>query len=136
VPPPPEVLAMILCDLVITDAETNKKSLIGLCDRVETATLPCVVHELHVYLCLTDGHGMLSAAITCTTAEGEELFRGQAELRFADPLQVVELHFVFPGAQFPRAGPYHFQFLADGLLLRERTFCVACPRDEDRDRPC
>src|SRR4051812_28041201 len=59
VPQPPEVLAMILCDLVITDVETNKKSLIGLFDQVETATLPCVVHELHVYLSLTDGHGVL-----------------------------------------------------------------------------
>ncbi len=28
-PHPPEVLAMILCDQVITDVQTNKKSLIG-----------------------------------------------------------------------------------------------------------
>jgi hypothetical protein len=127
---------MVLCDLVITDAETNKKSLIGLCDRVETATLPCVVHELHVYLCLTDGRGTLTVAIACITGEGEELFQGQSEIRFVDPLQIVELHFVFPGAQFPRAGQYRFQFLADGHLLRERSFCVACLRDEDRERTC
>ena len=122
---PPVVLAMILCDQVITDVVTNKKSLIGLFDQVETATLPCVVHELHVYLSLTDGHGTLTVALACVTVdEGEQLFRGEAELEFADPLQMVELHFVFPNARFPHAGEYRFQLSALGQILRERKFLV------------
>jgi hypothetical protein len=137
VPQPPEVLAMILCDLVITDVETNKKSLIGLFDQVESASLPCVIHELHVYLSLTDGHGALPVAIACVTVdEGEELFRGATEVAFADPLQVVELHFVFPNARFPRAGEYRFQFSADGHVLRERKFFVSLQRDEEDARGC
>lgn len=116
---------MVLCDLVITDAETNKKSLIGLFDRVETAVLPCVVRELHLYLCLTDGHGAVPIAVGCLAPDGEEMFWGRTEVRFADPLEVVELHFVFPEARFPGAGEYRFQLLADGLLLRERKFFVS-----------
>ena len=86
VPQPPEVLAMILCDQVITDVESNKKSLIGLFDQVETVALPCVIHELHVYLSLTDGHGTLPVALACVTVdEGEQLFRGEAEVEFEDP---------------------------------------------------
>lgn len=132
VPQPPEVLAMVLCDLIITDAHTNKKSLIGLFDRVETPSLPCVVNELHVYLALTDGHGALDVDMTCVaTDEAEELFRGRAGVEFEDPLQVVELHFVFPQARFPRAGEYRFQLLADGLLLRERKFFVSFAMEED-----
>src|SRR5262249_18509282 len=101
----PEGVAMVLCDLVITDAETNKKSLIGLFDHIETTVLPCVVHELHAYLSLTDGHGRLPLVLSCVTAEGADvLFRGQAVVEFEDPLQVVELHFVFPHARFPKAG--------------------------------
>jgi hypothetical protein len=123
---PPEVLAMILCDLVITDAESHKKSLIGLFDRVEATVMPCVVHELNVYLCLTDGHGLVPVAVACVMGdEGEELFRGQADVEFADPLQVVELHFVFPNVRFPRAGEYRFQFLVGDQLLRERKFFVS-----------
>jgi hypothetical protein len=137
VPQPPEVLAMVLCDLIITDVETNKKSLIGLFDRVETTALPCVVHELHAYLCLTDGHGVLPVAIACVTVDGaEELFRGRTVVEFDDPLQVVELQFVFPNAQFPRAGEYRFQFLADGHLLRERKFFVSYRRVEEGEDPC
>ena len=136
-PQPPEVLAMILCDQVITDVATNKKSLIGLFDHVETTALPCVVHELHVYLSLTDGHGTLPVAIACVTVdEGEELFRGETEVAFADPLQVVELHFVFPNARFPRAGEYRFQLFADGLILRERKFFVSYLWDEGRAEEC
>ena len=121
----PEVLAMILCDLVITDAETNKKSLIGLFDRIETTVLPCIVHNLHVYLSLTDGHGRLPMVLTCVPSESPEvLFRGEVVVEFQDPLQVVELHFVFPNARFPRAGEYRFQLFAAGSLLRERKFLV------------
>jgi len=123
---PPAVLAMILCDQVITDVETNKKSLIGIFDQVEAVALPCVVHELHVYLSLTDGHGTPATAISCVTVdEGEELFRGESKVEFTDPLEVVELHFVFPSARFPHAGQYRFQFSADGKILLERRFFVS-----------
>jgi hypothetical protein len=129
---PPEVLAMILCDLIITDAETHKKSLIGLFDRIEAVDLPCEVHELHLYLSLTDGHGAVPVAIACVPAVGnEELFRGQVEVLFASPLEVVELQFVFPRARFPRPGEYRFQLLVDGQLLRERKFFVTCPPAAD-----
>jgi hypothetical protein len=126
VPQPPEVLAMILCDQIITDVDSNKKSLIGLFDQVETATLPCLLHELHVYLSLTDGHGTLPLTLACIAEDdGEELFRGRAEVEFQCPLQVVELQFVFPNARFPRAGEYRFQLRAFGQVLRERKFVVS-----------
>jgi hypothetical protein len=116
---------MILCDQVITDVETNKKSLIGIFDQVVTASLPCMLHELHVYLSLTDGHGAFHAAIVCVTEdEGEEIFRGETEVEFVSPLQTVELHFVFPHARFPRPGEYRFQFSAAGQVILERRFFV------------
>ncbi len=137
VPQPPEVLAMILCDQVITDVDTNKKSLIGLFDQIETAALPCVIHELHVYLSLTDGHGTLPVALACVTVdEDEPLFRGDAEIEFHDPLQVVELHFVFPNARFPHSGEYRFQLSAMGQVLGERRFLVTSLREERRIPGC
>ena len=82
-------------------------------------------HELHVYLSLTDGHGTLTVALACVTVdEGEQLFRGEAEIEFEGPLQVVEMQFVFPNARFPRAGEYRFQLSALGQVLRGRRFLV------------
>jgi hypothetical protein len=130
----PEVLAMIICDLVITDAETNKKSLIGLFDRIETTVLPCPVRELHVYLSLTDGHGTLPISLTCVASESPDvLFRGQVLVSFRDPLQVIELDFVFPNVCFPARGEYRFQLCAGRELLRERKFHVS---DVDADEGC
>ena len=124
-PQPPEVLAMILCDQVITDVESNKKSLIGLFDQVETVALPCVIHELHVYLSLTDGHGTLTVALACVTVdEGEQLFRGEAEIEFEGPLQVIEMHFVFPNARFPAPGSIASSCPHSGRSCAERRFLV------------
>jgi hypothetical protein len=104
---------------------------------VETPAMPCLVNELHVYVCLTDGHGTLPVSIACiATDEGEELFRGHANVEFADPLQVVELHFVFPHAQFPRPGEYRFQFFGDSALLRERKFFVSYTHDAGKEDEC
>ena len=82
------------------------------------------------YLSLTDGHGRLPMAVTCVADDdGDELFRGDAEVEFSDPLQVVELQFIFPNARFPRAGEYRVQLSALGQVLRERKFLVGylCP---------
>jgi hypothetical protein len=58
-------------------------------------------------------------------SEGSDvLFCGQVVVEFRDPLQFVELHFVFPNAQFPHAGEYRFQLCAGGSLVRERKFLV------------
>jgi hypothetical protein len=79
---------------------------------------------------ITDGHGRLPMAVTCVADNGgDELFRGDAEVEFSDPLQVVELQFIFPNARFPRAGEYRVQLSALGQVLRERKFLVGylCP---------
>ena len=59
----PEVLAMIICDTVIEDVESGKKSLIGLFDHVNTSRLPSIVNELNVFVSLTDGRGNPDAEI-------------------------------------------------------------------------
>ena len=49
---------------------------------------------------MTDGHGRLPIVLTCVTSEGSEaLFCGEVVVEFPNPLQVVELHFVFPNAE-------------------------------------
>jgi len=128
----PEVLAMAICDLVIEDSETGKKSLIGLFDHVYTTKLPSVVNELNVFLSLTDGRGTPAAEIRCINSiTGEELFRTEGEIEFPDPLTVVDLHFRFQGCEFPDEGEYRFQFFCEGELLRERKFFVTLENEED-----
>ena len=128
----PEVLAMVICDTVIEDVESGKKSLIGLFDHVHTSHLPSIVNELNVFLSLTDGHGSPAAELRCVnSASGEELFRTEGEVEFPDPLSVVDLHFRFQGCEFPEEGEYRFQFFCGGDLLRERKFHVSMETEEE-----
>jgi hypothetical protein len=129
---PPEVLAMIICDTVIEDVESGKKTLVGLFDHVNTSRLPSVVNELNVFLSLTDGRGNPRAELRCVnSASEEELFRTEGEIEFPDPLTVVDLHFRFQGCEFPDEGEYRFQFFCDGQILRERKFFVSLEPEEE-----
>jgi hypothetical protein len=130
----PEVLAMIICDTVIEDVESGKKSLIGIFDHVHTSHLPGLVNELNVFVSLTDGHGSPDAELRCVNAvTGEELFRTEGEVEFPDPLSVVDLHFRFQGCEFPDEGEYRFQFFCAGELLRERKFHISLGSEDEEE---
>jgi len=130
----PHVLAMIICDMVIDDRISGKKSLIGLFDAIATTVLPCTVNELHVFLAMTDGYGTMNARLRCVkAASDEELFNTVQEVRFPDPLTVVEINLVFCACEFPDAGEYRFQLYADETLLCERKFHVSLVEDYDME---
>ncbi len=130
----PHVLAMIICDIVIDDRISGKKSLVGLFDAIATTALPCTVNELHVFLVLTDGYGTLKARLRCVRAStDEELFSTVQEVKFPDPLAVLEINLGFCGCDFPEAGEYRFQFFADQTLLCERKFHVSLVEEGDMD---
>jgi hypothetical protein len=117
---------MIICDMVIDDRISGKKSLIGLFDAIATNSLPCVVNELHVFLVLTDGYGVAKLRLRCARADtDEELFHTVQDVQFPDPLAVVEINMGFCGCEFPEPGEYRFQLYAGNSLLCERKFHVS-----------
>jgi hypothetical protein len=126
----PSVLAMIICDTVIDDRISGKKSLIGLFDAIATTHVPCVVNELHVFVAVTDGYGKMEMKLRCIkTSTEEEIFRTETEVRFPDPLSVVELNLGFRGGEFPEAGEYRFQLYAEQSILCERKFHISLVED-------
>ncbi|MER3415936.1 MAG: hypothetical protein C4297_06960 [Gemmataceae bacterium] len=130
----PKVLAMIICDLVIDDRISGKKSLIGLFDTVATNSLPCVVNELHLFLLLTNGLGTVPMRVRCVRAATEhELFGTLQEVHFPDPNAVVEINFGFCECEFPEPGEYRFQLIAAGQVLYERRFLVSVIEDYDME---
>jgi hypothetical protein len=130
----PHVLAMIICDMVIDDRISGKKSLVGLFDAIATTVLPCTVNELHVFLALTDGYGSMKTRLRCVKAcSDEELFTTEQEVSFPDPLTVVEMNLGFCGCEFPDAGEYRFQLYAGQSLLCERKFHVSLVDDCDME---
>ncbi|MBI1824876.1 MAG: hypothetical protein HY287_03245 [Planctomycetes bacterium] len=119
--PAPDVLAMVVCDQIITDRLTGKQSIIGMFSKVHAFSFPATHPQLCVYVCLTDGHGKneITIRITDSNEERAPIVEGKGTVQFNDPRAVANLFLQFHGLTFPTPGEYRVQLYADGQLLRE-----------------
>lgn len=125
-PPPFKVLAFIICDTVIDDKITNKKSLVGLFNGIIAKTFPCAHPILHVFVSLTEGHGAYQCSLSCVKDdESKKILSLSGSLEFNNPLHVVEVNFEIRGIVFPEAGIYRFDLLCDDIPIISRKFQVA-----------
>lgn len=124
--PSPTALAFIICDSVIEDKATNKKSLIGLFNSIATKTFPCIHSVIHVFVGLTGGHGEYQGDLSCVKDNDESIkvLSLSGPIKFNDPLAVVEINFEIRGVHFPEAGLYRFEFLCNSVPVISRKFQV------------
>lgn len=124
-PEDPIGLALILCDQIIEDKHTGKKSLIGMFDRVHAGSFPCAHPSLSIFVALTNLEGEVPCEIVCRHADGEPVaFAAKGKISFPDPARVAELVFHFKNVRFPGPGTYWLQFLADDLPVMVRPLFV------------
>lgn len=118
--------ALILCDEIINEAGTNKKSLIGTFNNIVAADFPTQHPKICVYAAMTNGQGQMSGELRCVRADDQqEIFKAAGTVQFTDPNQVVEMSFNFRNIVFERPGIYSFELLAgDELLLEKRLYVV------------
>ena len=125
-PPPPTLLALIICDQIIQDPATGKHSLLGLFSRISTKAFPCTHPRLNVFISLTDGHGKASGQLRVVRKDAPEEAPPQMQLsgtiEFPSPLAVVELVFTISNLPLPAAGRYSCDFYCNGALLGSRPF--------------
>ncbi len=119
--PPPEVLALIICDQIITDRLTGKQSLIGMFSTVHARRFPASHPQLCVHVMLTSGRGKNNFTIRMVDANDERppIVEGRGAVEFKDPRAIANLALQFHGLTFPEAGSYRVQLLCEGELLRE-----------------
>lgn len=124
--PSPIVLTMIICDTVIEDKLTNKKTLVGLFNRITSPKVPCVHPRMNVFLSMTEGIiGEYNGRLICINAEDNGvIFDTSGPVNFADIKEVIEFNFELCGIVFPKYGEYRFEFLCDDELLKSRRFTV------------
>lgn len=121
--PPPKALALIICDTVIHDKATNKKSLIGLFNCVYSKVFPCKLTAINVFVSLTEGRGTYQCSLICVKDdESQTLVRMGGPLTFNNPLAVIEAKFEIKGLVFPEAGTYRFEFLCQDIPVISRKF--------------
>lgn len=124
--PSPDVLALIVCDQIITDRMTGKQSLIGMFSNIHTRGFPAAHPQLCVYVALTEGYGETQFTIRIADSDDARppIVEGHGKVLFKDPRAIANLSLQFHGLTFPQPGQYRVQLFSNGELLREARLNV------------
>lgn len=122
----PEVKAFLLCDYVLHEAGSNKKSLIGIFEQVNSPRFPFRHGRMSVYANFTDAHGSYDLALRLVRIrDGKILLEAKGmRVQVQDPLQVSELGVNLEGIVFEEAGKYEFALYANEQFLQSKPFRV------------
>jgi hypothetical protein len=126
----PSVLAILLCDWIIIEQGTGKKTLVGMFDSLQAAAFP-TVRSMGFYARMTDLEGHYHFEVRVVRLEGnkEETMGGAlAEFKAADRLAILEMALNLPPFQFPAPGRYEFQLFADDVYIGRAVLNVDQPR--------
>ena len=124
--PIPTVHSILICDLVLKEAGTNKHSAIGIFTDVFTTKFPMMLNPLAVYICLSDALGVYDLGVELVDLnEDKVLGRVQGlKLQSQDKLASHDFGIRFANMVFQKPGKYEFRLLADGRPLGGKTLRI------------
>lgn len=123
--PAPTLVSLLLCDQIIDDRLTGKKSAIGLFNVAAVPSIPVRLSQIVVMASLTELTGPTTVELRLMRdADNAPLLVTQGTVDAPDPLSTVELIFNMQGIQFSTAGQFGFELWAQGELLGRRRFQV------------
>jgi hypothetical protein len=122
----PSVQAFLVCDCVIEDSATRKKSLIGIFTHLRAATFPFQHQQLGVYFCLTDAEGTYQFDIDLFFLNTNELVCRATlpPIDIADRLQISDFAINIPALMFPAPGRYEFRLRIGHTIIAQKDFNV------------
>src|SRR5690606_25446628 len=90
--PTPSIQAFLVCDTVIEDSLTKKKSLIGLFTHLQAMTFPFQHHQIGLYFCMTDAEGTYHFDIDLIHVNSDQLVcrASLPEITIGDRLQIAD----------------------------------------------
>jgi hypothetical protein len=122
----PSVQAFLVCDCVIEDSLTRKKSLIGIFTHLQAVTFPFQHHQLGLYFCMTDAEGTYHFEIDLVYVNSDQLVcrASLPNIVIDDRLQIADFGINIPALLFPAPGRYEFRLRMDGHVIAQKDFNV------------
>ena len=121
----PTLVSLLICDQVIDDKLTNKKSAIGIFNTILVQKLPTAIHQMAILASVTEIAGKVELEIRLVRdSDNAVLFSGKGAVEAPNPLGVVDLLFAMQGVKIPEVGQYAFELLSGGEILGRRRFQV------------
>ncbi|MFC1706520.1 DUF6941 family protein [Planctomycetota bacterium] len=124
--PLPVLHAILVCDMVLREAGTNKHSAIGIFTDVFTTKFPMALNPLAVYACLSDAIGTYNISVELVDLAQNNIIGRVQGLKFEskEKLQSHDFGIRFVNTVFPQAATYEFRMLADDRLLGSKKLRV------------
>ena len=122
----PCVQAFLVCDTIIVDQLTGKKSLIGTFTHLWAPRFPCQHPQMGVYFCFTDAEGTYEFELRLVFLDEDKLI-GKASLppvAVRHRLEIQDLGVNLPLLVFPGPGRYEFRLFANGHFVTQKDFNV------------
>lgn len=122
--PTPFAVALLLCDDVIVDERTKKKTLVGVFDQVLAADFPIDHRPITIYAKLKDAEGQYRFRVDCVQVGTDEAF-GRIDLgpvTIPNRLAITELVLGSLGLRIPKAGAYEFRIWANDRYVGRVAF--------------
>jgi hypothetical protein len=122
----PSVQAFLVCDQVIEDSLTKKKSLIGIFTHLQAVAFPFQHQQMGLYFCLTDAEGTYHFDIDLVYVNNEQLVCRATlpNIVIGDRLQISDFGINIPSLIFPAPGRYEFRLRMEGHLIAQKDFNV------------
>ena len=115
------LVAALVCDVAATEPHTNKKSLIGIFDRLEAVSFP-TQRKISLYLKLTDAEGRYEMEVRFVHLNtGKVTAKAEGKLEHSDRLTSAELLIPSLPLEFGEQGRYEFQVWANSMFLGSTT---------------
>ena len=123
--PIPSVIAILLCDRIIVEAVTDKKTLIGIFERINVPA-PAKI-PLAFYARMTDAEGEYKFRVDAVSLRNNSLVARleTSPIQIQSRLGVMELALNLPPVTFPVSGRYEFQLHGNDVFLGHVTVDVA-----------
>jgi hypothetical protein len=121
-PPIPSVVAMLVCDQIITEIGTNKKSLIGVFDNFFSLSFPGFLPRLAVYVKMADAAGDYFFKLRVVKLKDETLIAEVGiQAHIVDVSQYGELALNLGSIPIPEPGKYEIQLYSGNEYLHRIT---------------
>ncbi len=116
--PVPSLLAILICDQVISDAETKKKTVVGIFDTYASARVPFGAN-LAVYARVIDLDGTYKFKFRLANLRTEQpiIDMETSEVRWTNPRAAFELGVNFRNLPIQEFGTYEFQLYANEVYI-------------------
>jgi hypothetical protein len=116
-------MAFLLCDQVISDEATKKKTLVGIFDRIWVSKFPTEHKPVALYARLYDAEGEYDVRVEYVKLSDESvLARANGKLQVHDRRKPVEFALSLSSIPIPEPGEYEFRLWIGNRYIQKVRF--------------